>query len=309
MDEPENVAPEHKAAPLMDSTTVPAAGPDLVDLSTPIGERLRVAREAQGKSIGDVAAAIKVPARLLDAIERGAVDELPIGPYAIGFTRNYAQAVGVDPVAAVAEMRALAAERTTGTVSALSQYEPADASRVPSRALAFTSAGIAGLLVIGYLVWRFVVMAPDGAEPAQQAAPAIEDVSTATPAPAAATAQPAAPTVTIAADAPVLISASETVWFSLEDGNGRGQFDLTLNAGEFYTVKPSQRGLFLRTGRPQSLRLVVGDRRMPQLGAADATVSGIGLDAASLSQLASNPPSTAAVLPSAIPQQSPSAAR
>jgi cytoskeleton protein RodZ len=277
----------------MDSTS-PSVEPDLVDLSTPIGERLRAAREAQGKSIADVAAAIKVPARLLDAIERGAVDELPVGPYAIGFTRNYAQAVGVDPVAAVAEMRALAAERTTGTVSALSHYEPADASRVPSRALAFTAAGIAGLLVIGYLAWRFVILSPDVASPA-------------TSAPVAA--QPAGPTVTISADAPVLISASETVWFSLEDANGRGQFDLTLNAGEFYTVKQGQRSLFLRTARPQSLRLVVGDRRLPQLGAPDATVSGIGLDAASLSQIASNPPSTTAALPSAVAQQAPGGAQ
>jgi cytoskeleton protein RodZ len=307
MDEPENVAPENKAVPIMDSTAVPATEPDLVDLSTPIGERLRAAREAQGKSIGDIATAIKVPARLLDAIERGAVDELPVGPYAIGFTRNYAQAVGIDPVVAVAEMRAIAAERTTGTVSALSQYEPADASRVPSRALAFTAAGIAGLLVIGYLVWRFVTLSPDVAEPVTTTAPATEIAAAGEPAPP--TALPAASTVTIPADAPVLISASETVWFSLEDANGRGQFDLTLNAGEFYTVKPGQRGLFLRTARPQSLRLVVGDRRMPQLGAPDATVSGIGLDAASLSQLASNPPSTAAVLPSAIPQQLPGATR
>lgn len=290
----------------MDSTS-PAVEPDLVDLSTPIGERLRAAREAQGKSIADIAAAIKVPARLLEAIERGAVDELPVGPYAIGFTRNYAQAVGVDPVAAVAEMRALAAERTTGTVSALSHYEPADASRVPSRALAFTAAGIAGLLVIGYLAWRFVILSPDIASPVAPAAPAIEEVDTATPAPVAA--QPAGPTVTIPADAPVLISASETVWFSLEDANGRGQFDLTLNAGEFYTVKQVQRSLFLRTGRPQSLRLVVGDRRLPQLGAPDATVSGIGLDAASLSQIASNPPSTTAAPPSAIPQQAPGGAQ
>ncbi len=57
-----------------------------------------------------------------------------------------------------------------------------------------------------------------------------------------------------------------------------------LNPGEFYTVKPAQRGLFLRTGRPQALRVMIGDQRVPQLGANDATVSGIGLDAQSLVQ-------------------------
>ncbi len=268
----------------MDSSAIPA--------DSPIGTRLRLAREAAGKSIADIAAQVKIPARLLDAIERGAVDELPIGPYATGFTRNYAQALGLDGPAAAEEMRALTAERTVGTVSALSQYEPADQSRVPSRAIAFAAAALAGLLIVAYLVWRSFAFAPDAAQTGVSApAPvASQETQPATPEPAL-----PGPAVTIAADAPVLISATEQVWFSLEDANGRGQFDLTLGAGEFYTVKPGQRRLFLRTARPQSLRLVVGDRRLPQLGPADTVVGGIGLDAQSLSRLASTPPPTGAL--------------
>jgi cytoskeleton protein RodZ len=267
----------------MDFTTEPA------DAS--VGDRLRAARIAQGKSIADIAASIKIPARLLDAIERGAVDELPVGPYATGFTRNYAEALGLDGKAAAEDMRALSASRTVGTTSALSQYEPADPDRLPTRALAFTAAGVAGLLVVGYLVWKSLSFSPDSTEPAATAA-ATEPAAATVAATPAAPAAPAAPTIAIPADAPVLISASEQVWFSLEDGNGRGQFDLTLNAGEFYTVKPGQRSLFLRTGRPQALRIVVGDRRLPQLGPNDTVVGGVGLDAASLSRLASNPPGT-----------------
>ena len=85
----------------------------------------------------------------------------------------------------------------------------------------------------------------------------------------------------------MLISATGPLYFTLEDGNGRAQFDLTLNAGEFYTVKQNQRGLFLRTATPQSLKLVVDGTAMPAIGTADTILSGVGLDGPSLSRIAS----------------------
>lgn len=261
------------------------------DTADHIGARLKAAREAAGKSQADISAQIKVPARMLDIVERGAVTELPAGPYAVGFVRSYAQAVGFNVEESVAEIRAMLNAHNIGPIAATTYYEPVDDDRVPSRALAWTAAAIAVLLVAGYLVWRTYAMSPDVAD----ASPAAQvEVGPATPAPAAAA--QAAPTVTIPADAPVLISATDTVWFSLEDGNGRSQFDLTLNGGEFYTVKPGQRGLFLRTAKPQSLKLVVGGQALPPLGAPDTVVSGIGLDAASLSRIASGQP---AVVPAA----------
>ena len=47
-------------------------------------------------------------------------------------------------------------------------------------------------------------------------------------------------------------------------------------------MKPAQRTLFLRTDHPQSLSILLGDQRLPQLGASDTPVSGVALDAASL---------------------------
>lgn len=269
------------------------------DTADHIGARLKAAREAAGKSQADISAQIKVPARMLDIIERGAVTELPPGPYAVGFVRSYAQAVGLDVAESVAEIRAMLNAHNIGTVAATTYYEPVDDDRVPSRALAWTAAAIAVLLIAGYLVWRTYAVSTDVAE----APPVAQvEVGAATPAPAPAT--PSAPTVTIAADAPVLISASENVWFSLEDANGRSQFDLTLEGGEFYTVRPGQRGLFLRTAKPQSLKLVVDGQALPSLGAPDTVVSGIGLDAVSLSRIASGQPAVAAV-PVATPAATP----
>ena len=251
-----------------------------------IGTRLRAAREASGRSLDDVATQTKVPVRLLDAIERGALEELPVGPYATGFARTYARAVGLDGEAAASDMRAMLNTRSLGAVAATTYYEPAESHRVPPRWLAIAAAAIAALLLAGYLIWRSIAIAPDTPEPA--AAP------TETAAPAQTSAAPATPAVTLATDAPLRLVATEKVWFSLENAQGRGQMDLTLNPGEFYTVKPEQRALFLRTGKPQALTLVVGEQRLPPVGAPDTVVSGIALDAASLSRLASGQPATPA---------------
>ncbi len=254
-----------------------------------LGERLREAREAKGLSLDDVATQTRVNRRLLEAIERGAVDELPIGPYAVGFTRSFASAVDLDPNAAGDEMRTLMYNRTARFVPTTTEFEPADASRTPSRALALAAAAIAGLAIAGWLIWQATANKVDvpttstaaaaPAAPASGAAPTAAATPQNTPAPAPTVAVPP-----IADNAPVLISASQRVWFSLEDAAGRSQFDLTLNPGEFYTLKPTQRSLFLRTGSPQNLRILVGGQALPAIGAPNQVVSGYGLDSASLAR-------------------------
>jgi len=171
-------------------------------------------------------------------------------------------------------------------------YEPADSSRVPPSRLAWIAGGIAVLLIAGYLVWRSMLMTPDTLAEEEAAVAAAGETESGLPAAAAPAAGPA---VTPFADSEVLrVAASGPVWFSLENAEGRSQFDLTLSAGEFYTVKPEQRGLFLRTGRPQALRLMVGERTLPQLGGNDQIVSKVALDGASLARLAAAPPTLGA---------------
>ena len=253
------------------------------------GMRLHSARMASGKSLEDLATQTRVPVRLIDALERDAYDEIPAGPYATGFARALARALGLSELDLVEDVRAARQQQGAGITAAMEEYEPLDSGRVPGRTLAWTGLVLAVLLVGGYLAFRQWSNTPDAPQPPAVAetaqtpdasAPATSGAAAATT--AAAVAPVAVPAALV--NAPVRIAASERVWFSLEDANGRGQFDLTLNPGEFYTVKPAQRGLFLRTGRPQALRVMIGDQRVPQLGANDATVSGIGLDAQSLVQ-------------------------
>lgn len=260
------------------------AAPEMNSPQQDVGTRLKSAREAAGKSIADISAATRVPSRLLDALERNAVDELPRGPYAIGFARTYARAVGLNETEVADEVRALQHHSSAGVVAAMDAYEPADSSRVPPSTLAWIAGGIAVLLIAGYLVWRSMLMTPDSAV-------AESDTASTTVAEGqAAPANPAQPAATAFADTEVVrIAASGPVWFSLENAEGRSQFDLTLSAGEFYTVKPEQRGLFLRTGRPQSLRIMVGQRTLPQLAPDDEIISKVGLDGASLARIAATP--------------------
>lgn len=271
-----------------------------------LGERLHDAREAKGLSLDDVATQTRVNRRLLEAIERGAVDELPIGPYAVGFTRSFASAVGLDPNAAGDEMRTLMYNRTAHFVPTTTEFEPADASRTPSRALALAAAAFAGLAIAGWLIWQATANRVDA-----PATSSTASTTTAAPTPATTAAAAPAPAIAvppIADNAPVLISASQRVWFSLEDAAGRSQFDLTLNPGEFYTVKPTQRSLFLRTGSPQNMRILVGGEALPPLGAPNQVISGYALDSASLARRRAGVPDPARPAAPAAPATSPLAA-
>jgi cytoskeleton protein RodZ len=62
-----------------------------------IGEALRSAREAQGKSVEDAAAATRIRPSYLEALEQEHFEQLGGNVYAKGFLRSYARFLGVDP--------------------------------------------------------------------------------------------------------------------------------------------------------------------------------------------------------------------
>lgn len=61
-----------------------------------VGEQLRLAREARGLSVIDIAQALKLGARQVDALESGEWDILPGNTFVRGFIRNYARIVELD---------------------------------------------------------------------------------------------------------------------------------------------------------------------------------------------------------------------
>ena len=60
------------------------------------GERLRLAREAAGLTVGDVAAKLKLSSRQVSAIEAEEWSALPERTFTRGFFRSYARLLGVD---------------------------------------------------------------------------------------------------------------------------------------------------------------------------------------------------------------------
>ena len=65
---------------------------------SPVGERLRAAREEKKLSLEDLAAQTRIPQRHLANIETGEWDSLPAPTYTIGFAKSYASAVGLDRI-------------------------------------------------------------------------------------------------------------------------------------------------------------------------------------------------------------------
>ena len=62
-----------------------------------IGDILAAARSEQGKNLKDIAEAIKIQVKYLEAIEAGNPDALPSQPYFMLFSRSYGQYLGIDP--------------------------------------------------------------------------------------------------------------------------------------------------------------------------------------------------------------------
>lgn len=70
-----------------------------------VGAYFSAVREAAGYSIQDIASRTHIRAAYLNAIELMAIDELPSRPFALGFIKTYADALGVDAAAAVAKFK------------------------------------------------------------------------------------------------------------------------------------------------------------------------------------------------------------
>jgi cytoskeletal protein RodZ len=240
---------------------------------SPVGERLRVAREEKGLSLDDVARQTRIPIRHLEHIERGEWDALPAVTYSVGFARSYANAVGLDGPAIGAELREQLGGMRGPTSAAPAYYEPADPARVPPRSLAIVALLIAALLVGGYLYWRSkAVDDPSVDESAITEGPAA-------PAAAPPTAPAAAPA---SATGPVVISATEDVWLRVYDPSGTNLYQGTLRPGERYEVPASASAPMIHTGRPNVIRITVGSTVIPPLGEPEQRVTGVSLKAADL---------------------------
>ncbi|MGK2911062.1 MAG: helix-turn-helix domain-containing protein [Sphingobium sp.] len=244
-----------------------------LDMERP-GDVLRRARETQKLSLQEVATRTRIPLRQLSLIEENDYAALPGVPYAIGFARAYARAIGQDEVAIAAGVRRELASADVVNAPRYEMFEPHDPARVPSRALAWTAAAIALLLAVGYGIWRSQMFTP----PTDEQITAQVDPHVEKPAAGGPAARPATPP----AQGPVVLTATDQVWLRIYDGTGERLFEKQMAKGETYTVPADANNPMILTGRPNAIAVTVGGRAIAPLGSPERTISDVPISAAAL---------------------------
>lgn len=91
-------------------------------MATSLGEKLRLAREAKGMELRDVADNTRIALEYLKSIEEDNYKSLPGGIFNKGFVRSFAKIVGVDEKEALADYNDLMAQQ--GTITTIPDDEP-----------------------------------------------------------------------------------------------------------------------------------------------------------------------------------------
>lgn len=254
---------------------------------SPVGERLREAREKKKLSLEDVAAQTRIPLRHLASIETGDWENLPAPTYTIGFAKNYAAAVGLDRTEIGNQLREeMGGQRFAS--NAADVFEPADPRRTMPKSLVI-GAILAVVVLIAVMTWvNNRSLEPNEQTTAQQTAtPTNTPQSQPTPT------RPAAPAA-VPAQGPVVLTATAPAWISVTD-QGRSLFQGLLQPGQTYTVPATATAPMLKAGKPEALTVTVGGAPAPQVGPA-GKVTTVSLAPASLMK---GPAAPAAAQPAA----------
>jgi cytoskeletal protein RodZ len=251
-----------------------AGGDDTTLTLMRVGDRLKAAREAQGLDLKQLSQRTKVTLRHLEAIEQGDYAVLPGKPYAIGFSKSYARAVGLNDLeiadAVRAELRAAEPAQPTRVIH---QYEIGDPDKTPSSRLAWLAALVAvAIFGLGFVLWKSFYFPAAGLPPVTADAPPVQQQVAAPPQQTAA--QPNGPVTFTALD--------EGVWVKFYDRAGKQLLQKELAKGESYTVPPEADGPQIWTGRPEALAITVGGQAVPKLAEAQMTMKDVPVTAAAL---------------------------
>jgi cytoskeleton protein RodZ len=235
------------------------------------GDRLLRARLEAGLSSADVSEMTRIPERHLAAIEHGDFAALASRTYAIGFSRAYAKAVGLDDAEIVDQVRVELARLDSPAPRVNQSFEPGDPARVPGRRLAWLSAlAVLAVIVALFFAWRSFYLPAASLPPIAEKTP----VAAARPAPKA-TAPAAGQTGPI-----ILTARGERVWVLVTDASGAQVFQKEMARGESFTVPAEARGAMLSTGRAEELEVTVGGQPLAALQGARGVVRKVVLGAA-----------------------------
>lgn len=252
-----------------------------------IGEVLQGARLEQGRELSDIAAQTRIPLRHLTAIEAGDHSSLPAIPYSLGFVKNYAREVGLDPDAAAQQFR----RETTLTVREPqgAHFEPIDERRAPPKSAVILGIGLLALVGLVAVLWAAGLfggpndVADPEFDPLSEPTEVASEIGTEPPEMAQ---QPtetenAQTEQTAALSGPVVITADEEAWVRIR-GGGETLLMRVMAAGETFEVPAGRDDLQLRTGRAGALTISVGGQDLPKLGGMNEVIGEVPLTPAGL---------------------------
>jgi cytoskeletal protein RodZ len=253
------------------------ADEELAEAEVPtVGQRLRAAREKMKLSLEDIAAQTRIPQRHLESIETADWDKLPAPTYTIGFAKSYASAVGLDRTEIGDQLR----EEMGGQRFASSQSEVIEAAD-PARSMPKWLVISAVIAVIVLIIVMSVLNRRSLEQPGEVAATAPAPTSPARPAapPQRAAAAPAPPAAS--AQGPVVLTAIAPAWIQVTD-QGKTLFEGMLQPGQTYNVPPTATAPLLKAGKPEALKVTVGNAVAPPVGPAGKVASKVSLKGADL---------------------------
>jgi len=253
-----------------DTTPMPAGEPGRLR----VNDMLRAAREAAGLDMKQLSQLTRVTSRHLEAIEAGDFASLPGRPYALGFARSFARAVGLDEKAIAEAVRAeLDMQAPSPPPRVINQFEVGDPEKTPSRLTAWLATGLViAIALAGLVFWRSYYLPSAELPPLvgpEEASPAPSQAAAAAPAPA--------PT------GPVVFTATEDrIWVKFYDGTGKQILQKELAKGESFTVPADVPEPKLWTGRPDALAITVGGQPVPRIAEKEGIVKDVAVSAAAL---------------------------
>ncbi|MCY1670372.1 DUF4115 domain-containing protein [Novosphingobium sp. SL115] len=251
-----------------ESMTLPAGEPHRPSA----GQTLRAAREAAGLDIKQLSLRTRVTTRHLEALEAGEYTVLPGRPYALGFARSYARAVGLDEKLIAELVRAeLDRQAPPPPPRVINQFEVGDPAKTPTRLTAWLAGGLVLVVALaGLLFWRSYYL-PSADLPslvgAEEPKPASSQVAV-VPLPAA---NPTGPVVFTATE--------ERIWVKFYDGQGQQILQKELAKGESFTVPATAQEPKLWTGRPDALTITIGGQAVPRIAEKEGIVKDVPVSA------------------------------
>jgi cytoskeletal protein RodZ len=239
-----------------------------------LGTDLRIARERAGFSLSELAARTRIPVKSLRAIEQNDYAQVPPGIFVRSFIRTYAREVGLDPMAAVEEYRAMTAPADDTPQDPLADILDDDsATSRPDVSESRPGWGYA-LMVAALLIAVISVNRAATSDQSDQAAQRDQpEPVAAAPAPAVVDkpSPPPIPVATAGTGVQIEMRADALCWVRATV-DGQVAFARLLQPGETQSLS-AERDIVLRVGDPAAFSYSINGRAGEPLGVADTPVT------------------------------------